>query len=197
MLQKDLKQSSLDNSMPALAHMYKSAMRQIYGVDVYVMRRDYPRFAVFEDDLREEAIPIKEYAYTVGTILRKWCKFHKFKYIPVKVFTGDWALSRFMKVWQSETVTVGKPTNDDALLYSELLVGRMYVVTLLTRYVRLSSVVEDIKIMLSPEWYHMYTSKDKRRIKFVREAIVVLCEELGISNDGIETYNDVVSRKLS
>jgi len=197
MLQKDLKQSSLDNTMPALASAYINASLHVYGIKVTVVKSKWSRFAVFEDDLRELHIPIRDYAFTVSTILKAWCVSHKFGCVPVNVFTGDWALVRFLKVWQSKTVTIDRPSNYDELLYSELLVARMYIATLLIRYVRLSFVVEDIKAMLTSDWYHMYVSKDKRRSKFISMAIPILCEEFGvIFHDDITTYNDIV-RKLS
>jgi hypothetical protein len=188
MLMRDLTQASFDAKPPLVTH-YMNAHRRTLGVNVFINTKQWPRFRVFEDDLRELHIPCRDYAYTVVAMLHDWLKEKHYTSVPVNVFTGDWALKKFLKVWKSESVQTASTVDD--ILDSEVFIGRMYVATNLQEYARLSQVVARYRSNVSYAWYIMYKNDASLRSKFVSKAIKLLCEEYGITVD-VDNYLDIV-----
>lgn len=190
MTEKVLTQQS-GKLMPALARYYISATKKTYGVLPIIKFNKWPIFQVFEDDLRELHVPLSDYAYSTTEMLKKWVYDHKLSHLPIRVFTGDWALNKFLKVWKSESVEIVTTSNDDELLHSELMVAKLYLAESTRGYVRLSTVVDSCRPLLSLAWCEMYDSKDKRRNKFIIKAIDIICEEADITIP-ITTYIDLI-----
>lgn len=190
MSKKDLTRYSGD-VMPALAGYYISANEKTFSTRPIVHISQWGIFRVLEDDLRDLHVPIRDYAYTTIAMLKKWALSHKMRYVPIKSFSSDWALAKFLKVWQSQTVEIHPDDADADLLYSELLVARAFIRENLQHYTRLSKVVEACMSLVSKEWYELYDSKDKRRSKFVNKAIEMLCDDYNL-NIIATSYNDIL-----
>lgn len=189
MQQKDSTQLSI---RPALVNCYVDAINKVFGTPIRVAKKNWFKFAVFEDDLREKGITAKEYSFTTIKMLEKWARDHHMSYLPIRIFLGDWALSKFMKLWNSVSVEMmpDEQINEESLLHSELLVARLYIEESRTKFVRLSTIVEDCKPMLSKLWYDLYISDNIRRIKLINKAIEILCEEYHITM-AVNTYYDI------
>ena len=180
---------------PTLVRYYIDATNKTYTMHLYVHKRNWSRFMVFEDDLRDLHVPSRDYAYTTSKLLQRWCAAHKFGFVPMNVFLGDWALSKFMKVWQSDTVNIETAPSQDDILHSELMVARMYIHESTAHYVRMMDVVNNCRKLLSPAWYELYITKDAARNKFINRVLEMLCEEYNIpSNAYITTYSDIIEK---
>lgn len=193
MLQKDLRQLSFENQ-PSLATYYIAATRKIFSSSVTVSKKSWPKFRVMEDDLRERHIPVRDYAYTVLSLLATWANKRGFKYVPFNVFLGQWAFDRFIKIWQSENIDLpDKPQDMDEITYSELLVARTYIAYNIDKnaYVRMSKIVAMCRQFVCDEWYELYSSKSRARDKFMYKVIDILCEEYGIS-DSLSSYTELL-----
>ena len=133
-------------------------------------------------------MPPREYAYTTVSILQKWALDKKLKFVPVPTFLSDFALLRFLNVWNSQTVTIDKPDDMEALLYSELLVARKYIVDNCHGVVRLGQVVDQLRPMLNPGWLDLYNQH--KRAKLMVQSLEILCDEYGLKN--ANSYTDIV-----
>lgn len=176
MLKKASKRPSLiDEYIPQLVTHYKSACKSVYGSSPYVHEKVYTRFAVFEDDLRDCGISTKDYAIFAVNLLRNRVIKKGWKYPPLNMFLSSYALDRYKKAQATKTV---KPinTNNEALLYNELLVARMYIERNIgsAGYVRFEDAVNDLEALLSSEWLAMFDNEGRRPID---EALDVLSRE--------------------
>lgn len=189
MLQKGLKQD-FPTSIPQLAMHYISACKKVYGKAPYIHKRLFPKFSVFEDDLRYEGIASRDYAFTVAVLMVKFCQQHKFAYLPINTFLGDYCLKRYRKVLEAKTVSIEMTTDEDTLLRDELTVARLFIDRNVNsdNYVRLSAIVKDIEPLLSKTWLQVYVNRGKRP---ELDAISTLADEFGISNP-VTSYIDIV-----
>ena len=72
---------------PTTAMYYEKVIQEIYGINMRVAKKLYSRFKVLEDDLKDLGFDdYRDYAYTVGNMLKGWCKDKRLKYIPYTVF---------------------------------------------------------------------------------------------------------------
>jgi hypothetical protein len=141
------------------------------------------------DDLRELNIGYHDYAQTVVKLLEKWLEKKKFYRIPVSVFCGDWALTKFKNIENSEFVSVTDTDEDTKteILQSELLVARAYIDGNLTNVWRMTDVVKDLKPLLSHKWFSC--PKDERPVD---EVVEMLCKDYGIKS--VKDYNEIIGR---
>ncbi len=181
---------SKQSSSSQLAEHYRNANGSVFGTFPFVRKEHYPKFLVMEDDLREDGISCKDYAYTVINIFRKWTIDKGMNYVPINVFLGKVAYNKFLKVYQSESVII--PTNDDKdkMLYSELLVARAYIHlnTENGNVVRLKDVVSDMKGLLYEDWLSAY---DCGKGRPTSEALDILSLEYRVRN--ATNYVDIVT----
>jgi hypothetical protein len=174
---------------PALASYYESAHMQVLGKKCFIRPEEYAMFETFMDDLRELNIGYRDYAQTVVKLLEKWLEKKKFYRVPINVFCGDWALSKFRSIENSEYVSVAD-TDEDAkteILQSELLVARAYVDGNLKDVCRMTEIIKDLKPLLSKKW--LECSKSERPID---EVVEILCKEYGIKP--VADYNELIGR---
>ena len=197
MLRKDLPQSSL--TRPMLVDHYINAHRNILNKPVFVNKKLFGKFGVFEDDLRDMHINTREYAYTVIKMLKSWMVDKHLNIIPINVFCGDWALAKYVKVKESESVVINTKEEDSftVMLYSELLVARTYVSDVISRdYVidigDYESVVIELTPMLSTEWLRAYQSDLSGHAKVCKAACEIICNEYGIPRVG--SYESIILR---
>lgn len=168
--------------MPNLASFYIKAHEEIFNVRVFVPESKYGIFRVTEDDLREHGIWPMEYAYTVVRVLKSWAKSKSMSKIPINVFCGKFALDKFRKINESETVDVIVKNVDnieEELLHNELIVARLFIQhnANCDYPIRIPDVVKQLKPMLGKHWleaYHLGTRP-------ISDAIDVLCEEYKLS----------------
>lgn len=182
MSKKDLIQNSSSNSQ--LAVHYAAAHKQLLGVSVRVPPNYMGKFAVFEDDLREFGIPSRDYAYNVVGVMKKWLMDKGLGYVPINVFLSNFAISKFLKVYQSTEVDVLADKGD--LIHSELLVSRRYIEANKKGVVKFRVIVEELKPLLSEDWLELYYQGGSRP---EIEALDILCEEYNVS---AYTITDIV-----
>lgn len=187
MPKKDLIPRSLTDSIPSLVIHFQKATRKVFSMDIYVHKKTYGKFRVFEDDLREKGVSSREYADTVVKMMEKWVHGKCWKCLPLNVFMSDWVLEKFMKIHNSATVTI--KTNDvDILIQDEVMVARTYIAHALEYdSMKFCDVVEELKPMLSTDWLFLYYKKHGRPIK---KSLEILSEEYGVT--GARTYNDII-----
>lgn len=177
---------------PALAYHYTAAVEKLTGESIFIHPKLYPKFAVLEDDLRELGIPPRDYAYGVIKMLTPWAKMYGMRTVPAATFCSDWALNKFVKVFNTHTVQMlpQEVVDHDELLQSELTVARMYIERNLASgtVVRLMDVVDDIKPVLSSKWLDVYEAGDKRP---VTEALDILMDEYRVRGV-VANYSDIV-----
>jgi hypothetical protein len=160
---------------PQLVSFYISATKKVFGHGIRVSERNYSMFRVLEDDLRDIGADSREYAYTVMTMLKTWAKEHNMNFVPVKVFCGEFAYKKFLKVWKSETVVI-EDSDDFKLLYAERMVAEAFITDNMAGANRtFEQEVEDLRPMLSKEWLEMFDSGKYR--KYTGEIIDELCRK--------------------
>lgn len=181
--------SKQSSSSQLLLH-YKNANGSVFGTFPFVRPENVSKFVVMEDDLREYGIPCKEYAYTVVKILEKWARNKGLNCIPIHTFLSDFALNKFLKVYNSDSVVIPHNDDKDKILYSELLVARAYVQmnTDNGNVVRFRDIVFDMKRLLDENWLLAYDSGKGRPIS---EALDILCSEYRIRS--ARNYADIVT----
>ena len=124
MTKKDLhkKLKEVTNDIPELVMHYKSATKDIYGINADVAKYTYDKFRERSEYLRKGGIPLRLFAYGVLTILQDWVAKKKLRQLPTNVFLGEWALKKFHAVNKSEWVDFHLDDRDvSELLQSELL----------------------------------------------------------------------------
>lgn len=182
---------------PQLALHYSNAHKAIFGKKLFVNKKMWGKFRVFEDDLRERGIKPMDYAYTMVRVLKNWAQDKGMDFVPIPTFLSDWVMDRYMKILTSESVTINKPREVDeaAMLHSELLVGRTYIVENTHNVVRLAQVVASLRPFLSYDWLALYDRGDPRR-KLLEEALPILCQEFTVKARNVTCYPDIVDALL-
>ena len=148
---------------PQLAFYHRIAVKNIFGVTIRIPAKVYNRYVAFDKQLQKAGINPADYAYEICVILRSWVKRKGLQSVPINTFVGDWALTKYMKVYDSETVTIDRPKQDEQfeLLHYELLVARSYIEANLIEYKKLRDVVIELKPILSKEWLKKYENEDR------------------------------------
>jgi hypothetical protein len=147
----------------------------------------WPLFRVTEDDLRDKGIEPRDYSFTVIGLLRRWALARHLEFIPVPTFCSDWVIDRYIRVYQSSSVTIYHDEENVSALYSELLIGRLYVQRNLMDVAYRRDIIEEMKPVMSAEWLRLHESKGLRSV--MDEAISMLAKEYGVK---AETYNDII-----
>ena len=189
MLQKGLKQFSAEK--PHLVTHYVNACVKFYNCRPFVPAKLYPKFRVFEDDLRELGVSSKDYAYTTIKLMKSFIAKKGWTNLPTNLFLGDYCLHRYVKVMKTETVTIDTDDRGDILYRDELLVARVFVEKNLSsdgNCVRLRDVVKELKPLLSDVWLQVYINKDRRPEAEVIDQLVI---EYEISKN-VSSYLDIV-----
>jgi hypothetical protein len=181
---------------PQLYTLYANAHKKIFGKPVHLPKKSWSLFAVFEDDLRNAGYDSKDYAYTIVKSLQKWAKDKNLGFIPASVFCGKWALERYVKIHESESVKIQTVEEDSfaILLYSELLAARSYIADRLSgKDVRFSQSVTSIQPMLNKDWLQMYHKQPICEVRrhLVHESLTTLCKEYGIQQ--ARSYSELVT----
>jgi len=185
---KDSRQDSYNTSSLLVDH-YRNASHRFLGVKPYVPKKLFPLFAVFEDDLRELSIPSRDYAYTVIKLLAKFVKDKGWKSLPVKLFLSDYGIKRYKSVASTSFVVIDTDVDDDRLFQDEMQVARLFIYMNITSegdFIRLGTVVEQLRPLLSKEWLEMYEGKSKRP-----DVVDNVAEEFGIRGN-MTSYLDIV-----
>ena len=173
---------------PQLVRFYKAANMQIFGKYPYIPVKCIDRFKKFEAELNKAGISPKDYAYTVVRILVNWVRGKNMHYVPVNTFLGQWALSRYNKIVNSETVTIAVDEDEhDRMLHTELMVARQYIYENSKQCKRMTEVVEDLRPLLYTGWLQAYNNGWPRP---VQEVLDILCKEYGIQ---ARSYADIVT----
>jgi hypothetical protein len=191
MYKKDSRNNSHQTDKPSLAVFYEKAHKNIYDCTTYVHNNKYSIFHVFSDDLRELKVGEREYAYTIVKLLRDWLSEKNLKVVPINVFCGDWCLRRYLKIKNSETVTITNNDKEEELLHSELTIARYYISKNLESVLRFGDAVKDIEKLLSKRWLEMYRTKTFTN-KFKYKALDIISEEFGF--DCMKDYNDIIGK---
>lgn len=182
---RDLIQNLSIDRPPQIYEHYASAHKKVFHKSVYLPRKSWSTFAVFEDDLRNLGYDSKDYAYTIIKSLQNWAKSKALTFIPAGVFCGKWALERYKKIHDSKTVQI-QTTEADAyteLLYSELMAARKYVSDKLAGLdIPFGYSVKSVAPMLSDAWLDMYRNHPvcEVRCKLIHEALTTICAEYGV-----------------
>jgi len=161
-------------SKPQTAIYYEKVMQEIYNKKIWLAKKLYSRFTVLEDDLKDLGFDdYRDYAYTVGNMLKVWAKDKGLKYIPYSVFCGEFALKKYAKVKGMKTVDLATDKHKEELLYTELLVLRSYIRANLTDVKRLKDVVWELRPVLDARWIDAYDNGGERP---EQEALEILAE---------------------
>ena len=181
-----------------LIFMYRAATQKIYNVNVFVPKSRLNRFLQFEKSLIMHEMSPSLYTTTTLTILQKWVKQKGLDYVPINVFLGKWAMERFLKVYQSQTVEImGLDAAKHAeLLHSELLVARAHMKRTIEagQEVPMDLSVGKLKSMLSQDWLQLYRSGQERQV--TSEALDIICYELKLRKK-YSTYKAIAEALLS
>lgn len=191
MSKKDLKSKyNVDTSQ--LARFYEEYHRKIYNNSrIRVYKEVIPDFIAFEKVLRDEGISYRDYTNTLLKLLKKWAEDKGMDFVPVYTFLSQFGLGRYKSVADSQTVEVANDTDQAALLYSELLVGRVFV----SNYVdtqgnyKLRDAVKELTPILSTSWLELYNSGNRGTIEI--DGVKELAVERGIDPDGCRSYMDI------
>ena len=189
MLQKGLKQFSTEK--PQLVIHYVNACTKVYHKKPFIPAKLFPKFKVFEDDLRELGISSRDYAYVVVTLMKRFVLSKGWICLPVPVFLGNYCLNKYKDIAATKTVKVDIETSTDILFHDELLVARVFIEKNLSsdaNCVRLRDVVKELKPLLSDVWLQVYVNKDRRPEDDVIDQLVT---EYGISKN-VLSYLDIV-----
>ena len=176
----------------SIASCYMDAHKKVFGSRPFVHERWYGLLLALEDDLRDANIPCSEYAMVVTKTLYKWAVEKGFNSIPVRVFCGNWAMGKFMKVMKSSTVRIDTVDDDlyTRLFNSELLIAREYINRNLgDSPVRMRTIVDDIRILVDEVWYSVY--EEEKIGRPIDEVLYQLCEEFGVKR--ANSYNDIIN----
>jgi hypothetical protein len=161
-------------------------MRDVYGAQVYVHNKNFPLFRTLEDDLRFMRVGPRQYAYGVANALKTWVRNKKMSHVPMKVFCGDWAMTRYLKVSGYMYVDVSKIHEDDSdaiVFHDELLFARYYVDALVVGHnISITNAVDEMQSYMSEQWIDAYKDDD-RPVKRVTEA---LCTEYRVKASSYE-----------
>jgi hypothetical protein len=177
-------------SKPQTAIYYEKAMQEIYNKRIWLAKKLYSRFAVLEDDLKDLGFDdYRDYAYTVGNMLKVWAKDKGLKHIPYTVFCGEFAMAKYAKVKGMETVDLATDKHKEELLYTELLVMRMYIRENLTDVKRYRDVVWELRPVLDSRWLDAYDNKGDRP---EQEAMEILAEEYCLRS--YRGLNDILAK---
>lgn len=196
---KDLK---LDWSeiLPSLALHYSNAQKYFFGseIKIRVNKKLYPKFRVFEDDLRELGIPFRDYAYGVTQLLKKWVASKKMTYVPANTFLGEWALKQYLAVHKSKYVSIDNVDKDidNELFYTEALIARAYISKRIDNKgstITLADVIEEVKPSLSKKWVQIYESNSSKRERIVAMVMNMLRKQYHTPN--ARSYADIVRIK--
>lgn len=194
---KDLK-SKLRNdssiSLPPLVRHYKDAIKEVYGekTRVIIHAGEYGKFEEKQKELRDLGVPLRDYAYGVVVLLEYWVRKKGFEFLPVNVFLGDWVLSKFRKVYESEFVDFHYGDDSSELLYTELRVARYYIESSLDEVVRFRDCVEELRPVLSENWLYAY--ENDVRDGLVHYALEILEGEYDVSY--ALSYVDIVDKLI-
>lgn len=183
-----------DSVMPQLARHYVDACYAVYKFKPYIHRRIFPKFSIFEDDLREQAIPPKEFAFTVIAATKWFVKKKSWKFLPIKLFLSDYGIKKYLKVEKYKTVDVISAINSDEILkmeilHNEIVVARAFIAKNVKSdtFIRLRDIVEELKPLLSEVWLEIYVNKGKRPIS---QAIDRLSDEFQVFD--ARTYTEML-----
>lgn len=192
MSKRDLEQKlSKYDLLPQLAVHYKNATEKIYGVKIFSVGNKN-MFMLFERKLRKLDIENRDYTYAVLKILRSWVKKNNMDHVPPNTFCSEWALKKYIKIIESESVEISTSDEDmdNKLFYDELLVARHFIYLNKQHPIKISDVVERLRPMLGEEWLHMYDCGKAREVK--GKVIDFLSEEYGFE---ASRYIDFVGHK--
>lgn len=194
MSQKDFVPQSYRNSPPSLVLSYRRANKKAFGKSPFVGEKHWSRFLVLEDDLRDLYISNEEYAYTTVFALKGWVISKNLKYLPAPVFCGVWAMSKFMKIYRSKTVSMRQNDEAEALLYGEITVGRYFLVKNLDRpgSFKFSMAVEELWDLVPEIWTLAWKSGEPKRP--YAQSVQCLKEEFGVAK--ARTYTDILKALL-
>lgn len=165
---------------PDLLYDYRDANREVFGFAPHVGIKSYPRFEVMEMDLDELGIDKQDFAETVICSYAVWAKKYKAKCVPIRMFCADSALRRYMRVSEYQTVEL-RPSHDEEILYTELLVQRSYLWENLSgSAIRMRDVIRNLRPILDPRWVVLYDDKDERRP--IMRATDILADEYMVTH---------------
>lgn len=164
MRKKDLPQLQISSIIPQAVRHYIAANEEEYGNKPYVHKKLYPKFMVLEDDFRELGISSKDYAYVIVKLLRPIIVKKRLKCIPVNMYISDYALQRYKEFTSKEVASEIIDSTEAELEHCELLVARMLIERNISsdKFVRLSSIVEEMKPLLSDDWLKLYEDRRSR-----------------------------------
>ena len=174
-------------SVPQIVLHYQHAMRDVYGVYIRVHEKNFPLFRVLEDDLRFLHIGPRKFAYGVANSLKQWVGNKGMTHVPMKVFCGEWAMTKHLKASGYMYVDISKlhEEGDDAVLfYDEMSFARFYIDALVVGHkISISDAVEEMRPYLGRQWLAAYENDENRPVTRVIEA---LCTEYGVKADSYE-----------
>ena len=182
----------LPDSKPQLVYAYVRALHDVYDVTVRVSKKTYAKFEKRERELVKLDVALHDYSYGVCILLERWVQNKGFTHVPVNVFLGDWAFSKYKKVIDSMTVSIDyiDKNADVELLYNELMIARLFVETSLIKYTRFSDLVYANEELLSNKWLEAY--RTKQRNKLIIMALDTLSWEYGIKH--LNSYAELVDK---
>lgn len=177
-------------SLPNTARYYIKSQWTVFNARVFVQQSSLSRFKVLSDELVDNGYDAENYAYTVSNMLKRWVMEHKFRCIPVNIFTGEWTLKKYKKVAKQQTVEIVSNETDE-LVYSEMLVAQKYIESKGLR--KLPEIVDELFPLLSSKWIKLY--EDHTRDELVYKVLDMLCEDYGIQCS-VSSYNDIIKVML-
>lgn len=186
--------------MPALALHYSNAQKHEFGpvIKIGIGKNLYKRFREFEDNLRAQGIPSRDYAYGVTRILKKWVKEKGLTCVPVKTFLGDWAFDQYLDVHKSKTVILDNvdKDKDSVIFYNEAMLAKLYIIRK-TKDPKsketFADIVWEVEPTISKDWLEMYNNNNAKREKVVAMVMEMFrkTEHIGVA----KTYDDIIRIK--
>lgn len=101
----------IDNTPISLTY-YRKATEAIFGIMLNVKHAHTRKFAELDAKLRQDHIPVRDYAYKLLNHLRSWVQQRGWKSLPPGIFTGPWAYNIYI-------TQIGKPLSQAMSLNEE------------------------------------------------------------------------------
>ena len=117
----------ISDSEPALCACYRQAIKAVCGRFVRIKDTDYPKFLARQRQLTKEGEAFDTYAYTVVKEWWPWCSQKKMGTVPVGIFCGPKAWSKYVSTRKHVRIESPIDTDWNILVHNEMNAARIYI----------------------------------------------------------------------